>query len=96
MIARPDIFRDNFRGLIFFIIGARQEKTIFRLQLLKCFVEQGKKEGIRVMRQKHIGSISNQYDNLCSPIDRRFLLRLVFLLYCTNSVLFPSPYNEKI
>lgn len=96
MIARPDIFRDNIRGLIFFYYRGSTGKNIFRLQLLKCFVEEGKKEGIRVMRQKHIGSISNQYDNLCSPIDRRFLLRLVFLLYCTNSVLFPSPYNEKI
>lgn len=48
MIARPDIFRDNFRGLIFFIIGARQEKTIFRLQLLKCFVEEEKKRGLEL------------------------------------------------
>lgn len=96
MIARPDIFRDNFRGLIFFIIGARQEKKYFQITAPKMFCRRRKKEGIRVMRQKHIGSISNQYDNLCSPIDRRFLLRLVFLLYCINSVLFPSPYNEKI
>lgn len=96
MIARPDIFRDNFRGLIFFIIGARQEKKYFQITAPKMFCRRRKKEGILVMGQKHIGSISNQYDNLCSPIDRRFFLRLVFLLYCINSVLFPSPYNEKI
>lgn len=70
MIARLDIFRDIFGAQFFFIIGARQEKKL-QITAPKMFCRKIKRGNLSY-GTKHIGLISNQCDNICSPIDRRF------------------------